>query len=125
MSISVRLSDDQSHLIYKLEGPIDVNELMKAYDNEKQLRDSIPHTLHSIVDMSKVHRIPQNWLVAKTGPSLTHPRSGYMLIVGISSGLKTMALIISKITKYDRVKFFENREEAEAYMVELVKQTSL
>ncbi len=123
MPVSVRISDDQSHLIYELSDPLQVNELMKAYDNEKEIRDSIAHTLHSIVDMSNFHRIPRNWLIAKAGPGLTHPRSGYMLIVGITQGLKKMVEIIFKITKYERIQFFESREEAEIRMAELVQQT--
>ena len=123
MSVSIQLSDDQSHLIYKLEDPLQVNELMKAYDTEKEIRDSMPHTLHSIVDMSNFHRIPRNWLIAKAGPGLTHPRSGFMLIVGITQGLKTMVQIIFKITKYERIQFFETREEAEIRMAELVQES--
>lgn len=123
MPVSVQLSGDKMHLIYELADPMQVNELMKAYDTEKELRDSIPYTLHSIVDMSDVHHIPRNWLIAKAGPGLTHPRSGHMLIVGITNGLKTMVQIIFKITKYNRIQFFENREEAEAQMAILVQET--
>ncbi len=123
MPVTVQLSDDQYHLIYELKDPLQINELMDAYDREKEMRDSISHTLHSLVDMSQVHRIPRNWLVAKAGPGLTHPRSGSMVIVGISSGLKTLVQIILKITKYDRIQFFESREDAETYMADLIQQT--
>jgi hypothetical protein len=123
MSVTVRLSEDQYYLIYELEEPLEIKELMAAYDQEREYRDSIPHTLHSIVDMSKVKRIPPNWLVAKAGPGLTHARSGYMLFVGVSYGLRIMVQIILKITKYERIHFFESREEAETYMTELVQKT--
>ena len=94
-----------------------------VYDEERDYRDSIPHTLHAIIDMSKVKRIPPNWLVAKAGPGLTHPRSGYMLFVGVSYGLRIMVEIILKIAKYKRIQFFESREEAETHMAELVQKT--
>jgi len=123
MPVSVQLSDDQSHLIYELQDPMKIDDLMEAYDIEKKVRDSIPYTLHSIVDMTQVRRIPRNWLTAKAGPGLTHPRSGYMMIVGISSGLKTIVGIIFKITKYNRIQFFETRDEAETYMTDITQNT--
>ncbi|MGJ3237920.1 MAG: hypothetical protein ACFE0Q_04370 [Anaerolineae bacterium] len=123
MPVSVHLHDDQTHMIYEFQEPLDIDELMEAYREEKQFRDSIPHTLHSIVDMSTIRRIPPNWLVAKAGPGLTHPRSGRMLFVGLSHGLRIIIQTILKITRYERMKFFETRAEAEAFMTELVKET--
>ena len=122
MPVSLQLSPDQYHLIYELEEPLEIKELMEAYNQEKVHRDSIPHTVNSIVDMSKINRIPANWLVAKAGPGLTHPRSGHILFVGVSYGLRIMVQIILKITKYERIQFFESREEAEAKMIELVQK---
>jgi len=119
MPVSVQLSDDKTHLIYEFEEPLEIQELMDAYAQEKELRNSIAGTVHSIVDMSTVRRIPPNWLVAKAGPGLTHPRSGRMLFVGISPGLRIIINTILKITRYQRMKFFETREEAEAFMTEL------
>ena len=123
MPVTVQLDDDNHHLVYELDEPLDIKELMEAYKQEKDYRNAVPHTLHSIVDMSKVTRIPPNWLVAKAGPGLTHPRSGYMLFVGVSHGLKIMVQLILKVAKYKRIQFFETREEAEAYMIELIEKT--
>lgn len=125
MPVNVRLSENQYYLIYEFEEPLNIQELMKAYKEEKQLRDSLPYTLHSLVDMSDMKRIPPNWLVAKTGPGLTHPRSGRMLFVGISHGMRIIIQTILKITRYDRMQFFASREEAEIKMAELVKQTKV
>lgn len=122
MPVSVKLSDDKTHLIYEFEEPLSIQELMTAYQQEKEFRNAIPHTVHSIVDMSTVRRIPPNWLVAKAGPGLTHARSGRMLFVGLSYGLQIIINTILKITRYDRMKFFKTREEAEAFMAELIAE---
>lgn len=123
MSVNVRVSEDGYYLIYSFEEPLEISELMEAYREEKAFRDAADHTMHSIVDMSSIRRIPPNWLVAKAGPGLTHPRSGRMLFVGISYGLRIIIQTILKITRYDRMQFFESREEAESEMAELVRQT--
>lgn len=100
-----------------------IDDLTAAYVREKTYRDSIPYTLHSIVDITQFRRIPPNWLLAKEGHGLTHPRSGEFLFVGISYGLKIIAETIIKIMRYKRMKFFLTRQEADAYMQELVTQT--
>jgi hypothetical protein len=46
-----------------------------------------------------------------------------MVFVGISHGLRIIIQTILKIMRYDRMQFFEKREDAEAYMAELIKQT--
>ncbi len=123
MPVHVRLSEDQYYLIYTFEEPIEIKELMEAYKEEQAFRDAAPHTLHSIVNLSSIKRIPPNWLLAKAGPGLTHPRSGRMLFVGLSYGLRVIIQTILKVTRYDRMKFFEHYEDAQAYMEELVEKT--
>jgi hypothetical protein len=56
--------------------------------------------------MSSIRRIPPNWLVAKAGPGLTHPRSGRMLFVGISPGLSIIIRTILRIARYEKMLFF-------------------
>jgi hypothetical protein len=112
MPADIRLSDDQTYIIYELSDPMTMDELVQAYDEEKRLRDRIPHTLHSITDMTKVRGIPHNWLTAKSGPGLTHPRSGLITIVGISVGLRIIVNTIFSIVGYRRVQFFATREDA-------------
>ncbi len=123
MPVDIRLSDDQKYIIYELSDPISMDELVQAYDEEKRLRDRVPHTLHSITDMSKVRGIPHNWLTAKSGPGLTHPRSGLITIVGISVGLRIIVNTIFSIVGYKRVQFFATREEAlAAIQAEIAKE---
>lgn len=124
MPIQLRLSDDQNYLIYEFTDPLTIDELMRAYKQEKTHRDSIPHVVHSIVDMSGMKRIPANWLTAKAGPGFTHPRSGEIVFAGLSVGMTMIVSTILKIVKYKRMKFFRTRPEADAYMKELVARTA-
>jgi hypothetical protein len=120
MPVYIEFSDDKSHIIYEFAEPLEMRELLEAYQKEKAYRDAVQHTVHSIVDMSKIKRVPPNWLTAKAGPGLTHTRSGRMLFVGISHGLRIIIQTILKIARYNRMVFFATREEAEAYMARLV-----
>lgn len=116
MPVDVQLHESQRYLIYKMVDPVNMEQLMAAYRQEKIYRDSVEHTVHSIVDMSQMKRIPPNWLLAKAGPGLTHPRSGEMLFVGVSVGVKMILQTILKIVRYQRIRFFDTREEADTHM---------
>lgn len=124
MPVHLQLSDDQRYLIYTITEPLILDELMHAYQQERSYRDALPHTVHSIVDMSGMRRIPANWLTAKAGPGLTHPRSGEILFVGVSFGIKLILDTLLKITRYQRMKFFQTRAEADAYMAELLESSA-
>lgn len=119
MPVHLHLSPDKRYLIYEITDPLNMDDLIKAYKAEKDHRDELPYTVHSIVDMSQIKRIPMNWLVAKAGPGLTHPRSGEILFVGLAGGIKIIVETILRLVKYKRMKFFNTRQEAETYMREL------
>lgn len=122
MPVDIQLSEDRRYIVYTISDPLNMNDLFEAYKQEKIFRDSVPHTVHSIVDMAGIKRIPPNWLTSKSGPGLTHPRSGSMLFVGLSPGFKIILQTISKIMRYNRMKFFDTRAEADAYMAQLTSR---
>ena len=123
MPVHLHLSDNRRYLIYEISEPLTMDELIKAYEQEREYRDALPYTVHSIVDMSQLRRIPANWLTAKAGPGLKHPRSGEMLIVGVSVGIRMIMDMLFKITGYKRMRFFTTRAEADTYMAQLVQAT--
>lgn len=122
MPVNIEFSSDKRYIVYTITDPMNMTELMNAYAQERTFRDSVPYTLHSIVDMSQIKRIPPNWLTAKAGPGLTHPRSGFMLFVGLSMGFKMILQTIMKIMRYEKIHFFDTRTEADAFMAELLQK---
>lgn len=125
MPVDVQLSEDKRYIIYTITEPLAMEDLLNAYKLEKEYRDAVPYVMHSIVDMSGIRRIPREWLTAKSGPGLTHPRSGTMLFVGISPGIKILVQTITRFMRYERMQFFDTREEADAYMQELIAKNEL
>jgi hypothetical protein len=122
MPVQLQFSEDKRYIIYTLSDPLDMNELQRVYQQEKAYRDSVEHSVHSIVDMSRVRGIPRNWMTAKSGPGLSHPRSGKMLFVGISPALKTLVSLILDIMRYRRMEFFNTYEAAVTRMPELLRE---
>lgn len=116
MPVNLELHPSGHYIIYRIAEPWTIAELNEAYVREKQLRDDTPHTLHSITDFSGVVRIPNNWLQSRTGPGFSHPRSGYIVLVGQRPLVKAIVDVILKIVRYQRVKQFDTFEEAEAFL---------
>lgn len=124
MPVDIQFSEDKKYIVYTFTEPLSIDELMEGYQQEKAYRDSVDNTVHSIVDMSPLKRIPRNWLTAKRGPGLTHPRSGKILFVGISSGIQIIVRTILRIARFNRMEFYNTREEAQARMEELLQETA-
>lgn len=122
MPVDIKLSDTHRYIIYEMSDPLNMDELMMAYAQERKFRDAHDHTMHSIVDMSGVGRIPPRWLTAKAGPGLTHPRSGYMVFTGVSLGLKIVLDTILKFARYEKVVMADSREDAQVKMIEILKK---
>lgn len=116
MPVDIQLNPEKRCIIYTLTEPFQLNELFEAYSIEKQYRDNTEHVLHSIVDMSHMKRIPPSWLTAKSGPGFNHPRSGTIIFVGLSVGFKIVIQTILKVIRYDRMKAFDTRAEANEYL---------
>lgn len=121
MPVDIEFSPNKRYIVYTITDPMNMPELFEAYAKEKSYRDSVSHTVHSIVDMSRIRRIPPNWLTAKAGPGLTHPRSGYMILVGLSVGFKIILQMIMKVMQFDKVRFVETREEANAILNDVLQ----
>lgn len=124
MPVDIQFSQDKRYIVYTFTEPLSIDELMTAYTQEKAYRDSVEYTVHSIVDMSPLSGIPRNWLTAKAGPGLTHPRSGKILFVGISKGLQIIVRTILKVARFNRMEFFNTREDAETRMDALLQETT-
>ena len=125
MPVDIEFSSNKRYIVYTITDPIEMTELFEAYATEKAYRDSVPHTVHSIVDMSRIRRIPPNWLTAKAGPGLTHPRSGYMIFVGLSTGFKMLLQMIMRLMQYNKTEFVETREQANALLNDVLKAEDL
>ncbi len=116
MPVNLELHPDQKYITYVIDEPWTIEQLNEAYVKEKQLRDSIPHTLHSITDFSGVSRIPNNWLQSRMGPGFSHPRSGIIVLVGQRPMVKAMVDMVLRIVRFQRVKQFATLSEAQAFL---------
>lgn len=120
MPVKLTLSSDERYLMYSASDPLAMEDLLLAYEEDREHRDRLAYKVHVIVDLSKVKRVPSNWLMAKAAPGFSHPRSGEVLFVGISESLRIFLNVLLKITGFKRVKLFNTLDEALEYMETLI-----
>lgn len=123
MPAHIYFDEQKRYIIYTISDPIDIPALNEIYAQEQVFRDSTPHTVHMLVDLSQAHQLPENWLNAKATPGLKHPNSGYMLIAGMTSGIRLAVEVVARIARFNRLIFFATREEAELKLQELLQDT--
>jgi hypothetical protein len=123
MPVKLELTHDGYILHYEIADPFEIEELLEAYKQEKELRDNATHTLHALIDFSQVRKIPKNWLAARHGPGMNHRTSGEMVCVGLTPGLKMLLDIIFRLANYKRIRLFDSLDEAQAHITRLVEQT--
>lgn len=123
MPVKIDLIEDGYVIFYEIADPFEIEDLLTAYQQESEYRNATTHTMHSLTDFTQMRRIPKNWLQARHGPGLKHPRSGEMIFVGVKPGLKVLLDVILKVTKYQRIKLFNTMEQAQPYVKALVQKT--
>lgn len=120
MPIKFEVIEDGHAVHYTIEDPIEIRELMETYKKEREYRDSVMHTVHGLVDMSRLRRVPTNWLFARQGPGLSHRTSGELLFVGLHPGVRIIIDTVLKLAQYKRIKLFKELSEARQYLHNLI-----
>src|SRR5262249_33371736 len=110
-------------LHYTIVDPWEIPDLLEAYKKEHAFRDSTDHVVHSVNDLSRARRIPENWWNARHGTGLTHQRSGEMIFFGISPAIRVVLDTILKTSIYKRVVICANAEYAWKYAHELAARS--
>ena len=120
MPVQFKIEDDGWIIHYSITDPMDIPELLAAYKQERAHRDATPHLVHSITNMSGVRRIPRNFMSAGSGPGLKHPRSGELIIVGLSPMLSRIIDPILRLARFNRLKVMNTEAEAFTYLRTLI-----
>lgn len=122
MPVNLMFDPQNRYVVYELSDPLDMRELNDAYEQELAYRDATQNTVHLLADISGARKLPTNWLSAQATPGLKHPRSGEILLVGLSMSIRMAVEVVAKVANFDRLRFFNTREEADAHLQMLLEQ---
>jgi hypothetical protein len=122
MPVTLELIEDGYVLHYTISDPWESADLMNMYPKELAYRDSTPHVIHSITDLSASRRIPKNWLQLRAGPGINHPRGGEIVLFGLNPGINIIVDTILRATRSTRMRVFKDEAKAWEYIRELAAQ---
>ena len=112
MPITLELTDEDRVLKMNIVSPWNLNELLEMYESAKQIFDKSTARVDTLVDISKMASIPPGALRARNSPFLSHPHSGYQIVVGANMYAKSMAEMLFRLTNYKRTRFFTTMDAA-------------
>ena len=124
MPISVELVENGRILHYIFVDPWTLNDMQEVNRKASEYYDAAGHTIHVLLDVGKVRTLPSGFMRARHNPDVTHPNAGQIAVVGASMLVKTIGDLITRLAQFERVTFFEDEQEAWAYLHSILTDSS-
>jgi hypothetical protein len=117
MPIKMELVENGQVIHYVFTDPWTVPELMKLYEQNQAIRDKSPRKIHTLVNLTRARHLPHGTLSARAySPDGSHPRAGFIVIVGAQTYLRTILDLAFHLLRTDRFKFVNTEEEGWAIL---------
>jgi hypothetical protein len=128
MAATIEIRDNGYVVQVVMADPYKGSDLVPLYEADRRHRDAFQQQhpgekVDLIVDLSRATNPAQGFLQTRQTPSISHPTANYVLIVGANSFMRAMCETIIRITRYNRVKFFDTQDQALAFSREMRTQT--
>ena len=125
MPISLELVEDGHILYYVYSDPWTVEDLTSLTPRVMDYYNQASHKIHTLGDATKLRQVPPGALRVRSVPNLSHPNSGDIAIAGASLLVETISTTIFRLVHFNRVKFFQNADEAWAYLRTVIAEEAV
>ena len=122
MPITIAYSHQGHIVIMELIDPWTMTDLAECFPIVGEFRDSKPFIVHNLMDMTRTKVAPPGMMRAREAPLFSHPRGGYMVIIGGTSLLLAVTEAIGALKHFDRLKTFSTRAEGFAFLESKIAQ---
>jgi hypothetical protein len=103
-------------LCFQLADPLTTDELFQHNDDMRLLLDASRQRIHSYVNVIRLRQLPHGVIRRARIPLITHPKAGFMVVVGANLLIQTMLMIATQTAYFDRLRFFDTDAEAWAFL---------
>jgi hypothetical protein len=124
MPVTFELEENRRVMLWRLIDPWTLPELMAYYKEAQNILDGADQAVHSLIDLQQARRMPSGVLKARYTSTWDHPRSGYTVIAGGTPLMSRMLELVFKMTRFERIRFFEDEAAARAFLNELISTNS-
>ena len=125
MAVDFQITDDGWITRLKFTDPWDVGDLLDKFAVGRELRDRSLHSIYTLIDLRDTRQIPPSLLRVRASPVFTHPRSGYIAVIGASTLAQALVEMIAHLSHKDQVGFFASEEQALSYLRRLINAESV
>ena len=125
MPASFEAREDGHVVFINFSDPLTVGDLYTMFKQDKAHRDQFhqkhpDRKVHLVADSRELKAVPQGLLQARQSPSLNHPTSGQIAVIGARNLVRALTEAIFRLTRFDRAVFFDNEEDAMAYIRQVI-----
>jgi len=120
MPASVELRENGRVLYYVFTEPWTLDDMRAVTRKARPLYDAARTKVHVLFDARGMSSLPSGLLTARNNPDVRHPNSGHIAMVGASPLVHMIAETITRISRFNRIKFFQTEDEAWAYLRQVI-----
>jgi hypothetical protein len=121
MTVTMKICAEGRVLFFTYIDPLTMKEIEDFYDKNREHRDSVPYTVHTLLDVRAMSKIPMGVLRTRGGPGFTHQRSGKIVIIGASYLARSLVEVSAHFTgNVAKLKFYNTLEDGWTYLREII-----
>jgi hypothetical protein len=121
MTVTMEICAEGRVLFFIYADPLTVSEIADFYEANRKHRDAVKHTVHCLIDVRGMSKVPFGALRTRNGPGFTHPRSGQIVFIGASHLARSLALVAATFTgNTSKLHFFDTEPEAWTFLDKII-----
>jgi hypothetical protein len=120
MGIKLELRDQNRIIYFQYEDPWSIEELKRVNDEAIIYLDKATEDMYILVNVERIRQIPSGILRARNVPTMSHPRCARHVICGASPFVRSLSETIFKVTRYEKVAFFNTEAEGMKFLQESI-----
>jgi hypothetical protein len=125
MPYTIRVSPDEPIVYLTMSDPLSSQDLEKSTAEMQRLYDNSERILHIVTDVRRLRVPPMGVLSVRNSPTFSHPRSGFVAVIGATYFGKTILNMLNQLIPSPKIKLFATPEEAEAHIRSVIAEDEL
>jgi hypothetical protein len=123
MPVTVEVCEDGYVLLQTYLTPLTLEEIQNSFSATLPHRNSVQHSVHALIDMRNMGQFPFGILRLRISPSLTHPRSGRLVVVGANYLTRKLIVLTAQFAgSGDKLQFFETLDSAWVFLSKRIQE---
>lgn len=116
MPVTFAPLENERIMLLTINDPWAIEELMDWYPIMQPYFDRATGKVHTIIDLSSTKTLPSGVLKGRHSPNMEHPSGGFVVAVGTSGVVRSIAEIAFQLSRNNRLKFMSDASQAMTFL---------